>query len=723
MVRLFGILISALGSFLAGGNSSATAVRANALKPISVRDLIEMVRPVSAKGHDEKISYFSPDGQHFLVLLRRGNVSDSTNDFELVLFETRSAFHSPKPDVLLSLRTSSNQDAAADIRWLSNDTIAFLGQIGTDLSQVYTFDIESRKLKQITHCPETIRAFDITSDQKTLVYHADRPEEAKGLTERVRQQGIAVEGQPLVELITGSNTAWQAQEVYLERDDHPGIAIPIDIPAPYVVSIWSSLAISPDGKYVVIGSMLSDVPKSWADYQNEIIQQAASSDSKQTAPYPVCKVLVYDTEKKSISPLLDAPVGLGIGIIETHWLRADNRILLRSYLPLDIPDSVERESRKKSAYPIKVQIESRAIEKATSEEWRSASADNSPIKIRVEEELNSPPKLVARDSTSENQAVFMDLNPQFKELEFGKVEIVSWEVGHGMVAEGGLYLPPDFVEGKRYPLVIQTHGFDRARFSMDGRSEWSSGYAARPLAARGIIVLQAFKLKDRADRDPSISDSRFGVTPEQADRNFEATAYEKAVEYLDDRGLIDPNRVGIIGFSRTVCFVGYLLTHTKHHFAAASLIDGIDCGYFSTVAFREAAWDVNQINGGVAPFGDGLKVWLKESPGFLLENVDTPIQLVALRRFSVLQQWEWFVGLSAQKKAVDFVLIPDEDGNNHLLYKPWERLIVQQGLVDWFCFWLKNERNSDPLKREQYRRWEELRQSTRGTERSPVPLR
>lgn len=722
MIRLSGILIFLLGSFPAGGNPGTTAVRAKVLRPISVSDMIEMVRPVSAKGHDEKISYFSPDGRHFLVLLRRGAVSDSTNDFELALFETASAFHSPKPDVLLSLRTSSNQDAVADIRWLSNDTIAFLGQIGTDLSQVYTLNIASRKLKQITHCPQTIRAFDITPDQKTLVYHADRPEEAKGLTERIRQQGIVIEGQPLVELITGTNTAWQAQEAYLESEDHQG-AISIDIPAPYVVSIWSSLSISPDGKYVVIGSMLSEVPKSWADYQNEIIQQAASSTGKQTAPYPVCKLLVYDRDKKSIAALLDAPVGLGIGIIETHWLRPDDRILLRSYLPLNIDDAVEREYRKKSPYPITVQIESRTVEKATSEEWRSALADKSPLKIRVEEELNAPPKLVAEDPTSGKQAVLLDLNPQFKELEFGKVEIVSWEVGHGIVAEGGLYLPPDFVSGKRYPLVIQTHGFDRARFSMDGRSEWSSGYAARPLAATGIIVLQAFKLRDRAERDPSISDPRFGVTPEQADRNFEVTAYEKAVDYLNGRGLIDPDRVGIIGFSRTVCFVGYLLTHSKHHFAAASLIDGIDCGYFSTVAFREAAWDVNQINGGVAPFGDGLNVWLKESPGFLLAKVDTPIQLVALRRFSVLQQWEWYVALSEQRKPVDFVLIPDEDGNNHLLFKPWERLIVQQGLVDWFCFWLKNEPSPDPLKSGQYSRWEALRQSARGTEHSPVPPR
>jgi dipeptidyl aminopeptidase/acylaminoacyl peptidase len=52
--------------------------------------------------------------------------------------------------------------------------------------------------------------------------------------------------------------------------------------------------------------------------------------------------------------------------------------------------------------------------------------------------------------------------------------------------------------------------------------------------------------------------------------------YESAIEYLDRRGLIDRDRVGIIGFSRTCWHVTYTLTHSKHHFAAAAIADGVD---------------------------------------------------------------------------------------------------------------------------------------------------
>ena len=65
--------------------------------------------------------------------------------------------------------------------------------------------------------------------------------------------------------------------------------------------------------------------------------------------------------------------------------------------------------------------------------------------------------------------------------------------------------------------------------------------------------------------------------------------YESAIDYLDRRGLIDRNRVGIMGFSRTFWYVTYTLTHSKHHFAAAAIADGLDYSYFQYMAFPGTA--------------------------------------------------------------------------------------------------------------------------------------
>ena len=246
---------------------------------------------------------------------------------------------------------------------------------------------------------------------------------------------------------------------------------------------------------------------------------------------------------------------------------------------------------------------------------------------------------------------------------------------------------------------------------MDGLSEWSSAFAARPLAARGFIVLQAEDFKDRERDHDRIGDDRsLGSTNFESFKVFNALAYEGAIDFLDKTGMIGRSRVGIVGFSRTVCFVAYTLTHSNYRFAAASLVDGIGCGYLDELSDPTGAWDYNALNGGAAPFGEGLKLWLKNSPGFNLDKVETPMRLVALGNTSVLQLWEWYVGLSLQKKPVDFVLIPE---GIHRYGKASECKLKQEGLVDWFTFWLKGEGDPNPAKREQYARWQKLRKDNK----------
>jgi hypothetical protein len=228
---------------------------------------------------------------------------------------------------------------------------------------------------------------------------------------------------------------------------------------------------------------------------------------------------------------------------------------------------------------------------------------------------------------------------------------------------------------------------------MDG--PWSSGFAARPLAARGILVLQV-------GYPTEVSENRFVNTPQEAPEAM--GTFEGAIDYLNERGLIDDDRIGILGFSRTVFTVGYTLTHSSYKFAAATLVDGITGGYMGLMAFPND-WNTPGLNGGL-PFGPGLISWIEKAPEFNLDKVSTPVRLEAYHPGSILGLWEWFTGLSLQSKPVDFIYLPNA---SHLLVKPSDRLASQQGNVDWFCFWLKGEENPDPAKKQQYERWRRLR--------------
>jgi hypothetical protein len=57
----------------------------------------------------------------------------------------------------------------------------------------------------------------------------------------------------------------------------------------------------------------------------------------------------------------------------------------------------------------------------------------------------------------------------------------------------------------------------------------------------------------------------------------------------------------------------------------------------------------------------------------------------------------------------------------HLLVKPWERVVSQQGNVDWFDFWLNEHEDPDSAKTDQYLRWRKLRDQRDAMLREPRP--
>jgi hypothetical protein len=619
------------------------------------------------------------------------------------LYQTDDAMNAPKPEVLLKMSSSSERDAISQIRWLADsDTLVFLGDNPGEVSQLYSFQIGSRTLKKLTNQPTAIIAYDITGDGRTIAFVAEPSPPKIADKQQGPSREIVIQGQDLSRILAGDYSVPEGNKVFWQAAGSPPQAVQVE-PG---YSPWGPIVLSPNGRYLLFPAALENdrIPPEWAGYSDDILRQILATKDFDNAVSGLEEYLLFDSARGSTGPLINSPI---LGRDEVSWSEDSKSIfLLSSFLPLDVTDAAERNARARSEDPIEVKLPSREYRKVAKEEVPTKKIQMSPIELALEQDLNTPAKLYVSDPKTHKKVLLLDLNPQFEELQFGRVETIEWGVS-GVKVIGGLYLPPDYQPGKRYPLVIQTHGLEAAEFSMDGRSEWSSGFAARPLAARGIAVLQTYGFRNgQKGYDRIAKDRGLGATSAESFKNFSALVYEGAIDFLEKQGMIDRSRVGIVGFSRTVCFVGYTLTHSKFRFAAASLVDGIACGYLDELSNPGGAFDYNALNGGAWPFGEGLKLWLKNSPGFNLDKVETPMRLVALGNPSALQFWEWYVGLSLEKKPVDFVLIPDAA---HLYGKPAECMLKQQGLVDWFTFWLKGEEDPNPAKVDQYARWHELR--------------
>jgi dipeptidyl aminopeptidase/acylaminoacyl peptidase len=685
----------------------------------------------AAPGH-VKVGQFSPDRTHFVILVKKGNLRRNTVDYTLLLFKTDDVLHSPKSQTLVSFSSSSNRPGIQDVRWLNDSTLTFLGENPGEFQQLYMLDCTTRQVRRVTNHRSSLTWYVVRPEDNKILFVAERPKE-RLFGETGNGNDFVVEGQNLADLILGESSfsSGFSQDLFAVAkenvNDYMLVSGVISTPSP---------ALSPDGRYLVLVHRVSEIPLDWHDYKDKNLQVALATNYPTVGNRLVYQYQLIDLSSGITVPLLNSPVAKGYHDI--LWSPDSRSVAVTgTFLPLDDSDGGQRTARQYKSFAVQVTVPDRKIipiaegdlhlrrwdasneifaETATgditvdrmgqnlkfqktSEGWLrvpnsdDGKRDDSSRELKLSEGMNTPPKIMVRSRDTAQESLLLDLNPQFANIDFAKVNEISFEASDGHNVKAGLYWPPSYFAGQKRPLVIQTHGWNPERFWIDG--PYSTAFAAQTFAGQGLFVVQLPE------------DGMFASTPKEAQR--EMAAYEGAIDYLDNRGLIDRTHVGIIGFSRTGFFVKYALTHSKYQFAAAVIADASDQGYFQYLSilnsFPGAAADAEGTNGGV-PFGPGLASWVENSPGFGLDKIVTPIRLEAHGPNSLFYAWEWFVGLLRLKKPVDLVYLPDGD---HDLVRPWERMTSQGGAVDWLDFWLIGQEDLSPSKAKQYARWREMR--------------
>jgi Prolyl oligopeptidase family len=335
---------------------------------------------------------------------------------------------------------------------------------------------------------------------------------------------------------------------------------------------------------------------------------------------------------------------------------------------------------------------------------RQMQPRNLPLQLTVREGLNDPPVLLATDTDTDKERVVFDPNPQLADIDLGVVSVYEWKDAHGRSVKGGLAKPPGFVQGQRYPLVIQTHGFDPHEFFRVGYGETAN--AGRALAGRGMMVLQV--------AEPHAPYYRTW----QAAMENGTNVYLAAIDKLDKEGLIDPKKVGATGYSATGLFVSSAITRAPERFAAAALSNtdnGSLTGYFGLIDNVNPEYSklVAEEFAGARPYGEGLNKWIERAPGFSTDKITAAVLLSPASPLDLSGLWFLYGALRDQGKPVELQYIRS---GRHNLSKPLQRLAQQEMLVDWFDFWLNAHEDPSQSKSAQYERWRKLKEARAATE-------
>jgi dipeptidyl aminopeptidase/acylaminoacyl peptidase len=342
----------------------------------------------------------------------------------------------------------------------------------------------------------------------------------------------------------------------------------------------------------------------------------------------------------------------------------------------------------------------------------------------------TPPQLFLYRPGDKQVQVFAKLNPQFDQLTLAQAKEVHWKTSSGFDATGLLLLPPNYEPKVKYPLVIQTKPFATAFVCSFGNFP---SFAPQPIANSGIMYLGQIATKGSTQREEDYYPKGYpgpqgaGSIAEAA---FAMDLWDRAVEALDKQGLVDSNRVGIIGFSRTGWYTEFILAHSKVHYRAATVTDNVQYSLGEYwLKHDEGTFKMYDTTYGGPPYGATLKNWLDNSVSFNLDKIHTPLLMEQMgygRPYDnpvappiyLTVAFEVFAGLNRLNKPVELYYYPNED---HEPDHPQARFATMQRNVDWYRFWLQRYERPNPEDPEQNVRWRKLRDLQHEDEKNSGP--
>ena len=269
-----------------------------------------------------------------------------------------------------------------------------------------------------------------------------------------------------------------------------------------------------------------------------------------------------------------------------------------------------------------------------------------------------------------------DMNAQTTNWTTSTLDVVSWKSQDGATVEGVLHKPADFDPSKKYPLLVVIHG------GPTGVSRavpfTSTIYPIDVWVPRGVLVLEPNYRGSAGygEKFRALNVRNLGVG--------DAWDVLSGVDALIAKGLVDPAKVGTMGWSQGGYISAFLATHDAARFKAISVGAGI------------SDWMTYYVNTDITPFTrqylkatpwDDPEIYAKTSPITYIKQAKTPtlIQHGATdQRVPLPNAFELYHGLQDHHVPTKLIVYQGFGGVGHGPSKPKSHRATMDHNLEWF---------------------------------------
>jgi dipeptidyl aminopeptidase/acylaminoacyl peptidase len=252
-------------------------------------------------------------------------------------------------------------------------------------------------------------------------------------------------------------------------------------------------------------------------------------------------------------------------------------------------------------------------------------------------------------------------------LALGEKTKASFASADGTIVEAFITTPPDYVEGRRYPAILDIHGGPVGQF------EWGYDFSAQFLAAHGYVVVQP---------NPRGSTGRGQAFVNAIYKTWGITDYDDviaAIDYAVEAGLADPERLAVTGYSYGGYMTNVVITRTDRFKAAASGAGHafIAANYGHDIYQRWYNWELG-------PPWENREAYDKLSPLLNAGKVVTPTIFIGGRldwNVPILNSELFYQSLKVRGVPTRLVVYP---GMHHGGWHPRYSKDYLQRIVAWF---------------------------------------